>query len=99
MTVAGIMRFAPGDAVRVREDWPERRGPAHIRTPYYVRGARGTVVRHLGDFPNPEDLAFGRPAEKRPLYHVAFDRRTIWNEPDSDDTLLIEIFGHWLEKP
>ena len=38
-------------------------GPVHIRTPHYVRGVMGEVVRHLGDFPNPEDLAFARPAE------------------------------------
>jgi len=26
------MNFSPGDAVLVKNDWPERRGPAHIRT-------------------------------------------------------------------
>ena len=31
-------RFAPGAQVRVKDDWPETRGPCHIRTPYYVRG-------------------------------------------------------------
>ena len=49
------------------------RGPCHIRTPHYLRGRSGTVVRHLGDFPNPEDLAFARPAPRLPLYHVAFE--------------------------
>ena len=51
--------------VRVKDDWPETRGPVHIRTPHYVRGMQGTVVRQLGAFPNPEDLAFARPAAKR----------------------------------
>ena len=37
--------FAPGASVRVRDDWPETRGPAHIRTPHYLRGMHGTVVR------------------------------------------------------
>ena len=36
-------------------------------------GTTGRVVRHLGDFRNPEDLAFARPAATLPLYHVAFD--------------------------
>ena len=54
--------FPAGAAVRVKDDWPETRGPVHIRTPHYVRGQKGTIVRHLGDFPNPEDLAFARPA-------------------------------------
>jgi nitrile hydratase len=91
--------FANGDTVRVRDDWPETRGPVHIRTPYYVRGMQGTVVRHLGDFPNPEDLAFGRPADRRPLYHVRFQKGAIWPERKPDDELLVEIFEHWLERP
>lgn len=93
------MSFASGDFVRVKDDWPERRGPAHIRTPHYVRGVEGEVVRHLGDFPNPEDLAFGRAAEARPLYHVRFKKGAIWPDAPHDDELLVEIFGHWLEKP
>ena len=51
MTATG---FPAGTRVRVRDDWPETRGPCHIRTPHYLRGMMGTVVRHLGDFPNPE---------------------------------------------
>jgi len=89
--------FAPGAVVRVKDAWPEAAGPAHIRTPYYVRGAVGEVVRHLGDFPNPEDLAFGRPAERRPLYHVRLRKAVLWAEPLADDEVLVEIFGHWLE--
>ena len=62
------MSFSPGESSGVRDDWPEARGPAHIRTPHYLRGRNGTVVRRLGAFPNPEDLAFGRPADAaRPL--------------------------------
>jgi nitrile hydratase len=93
------MMFAAGDVVRVKDEWPEATGPVHIRTPYYVRGVTGEVVRHLGDFPNPEDLAFARAAERRPLYHVRFRKGAIWSEAKPDDELLIEIFGHWLERP
>jgi len=89
--------FAPGARVRVKDAWPERQAPAHIRTPWYVRGVEGEVVRHLGDFANPEDLAFVRPAEKKPLYHVRFRRDEIWPGKQPHDELLIEIFGHWLE--
>jgi nitrile hydratase len=88
--------FAPGTQVRVREDWPETRGPCHIRTPHYVRGHTGTVVRPLGAFRNPEDLAFARPTEARPLYHVAFARRDIWPD-EADGEIVVEIFDHWLE--
>jgi nitrile hydratase len=83
--------------VRVKDDWPETRGRVHIRTPHYLRGMRGTVVRSFGDFANPEDLAFGRPATKRALYHVAFDQPSVWQEGKPGDELLVEIYEHWLE--
>lgn len=89
--------LAAGEAVRVKDEWPEMAGPVHIRTPYYVRGLVGEIVRHLGDFPNPEDLAFARPAETCPLYHVRFRKGSIWPEAKPNDEVLIEIFGHWLE--
>ncbi len=91
--------LAPGTRIRVRDDWPELRGPAHVRTPHYLRGREGRVVRLLGRFPNSEDLAFARPAPRLPLYHVAFPPQAIW--PDAaqppDDELLVELFGPWLE--
>ena len=92
-----MVAFAPGSRVRVRNDWPETRGPAHIRTPHYVRGAQGIVVRALGIFKNPEDLAFARPAAPRALYHVRFDPAPIWHEGHAGDDLLVEIFEQWLE--
>jgi hypothetical protein len=91
-------RFAPGARVRVKDDWPETRGPCHIRTPYYVRGRMGQIVRPLGAFPNPEDLAFARPASRRQLYHVLFEQPPIWNEGKAGDTVMVEIFEHWLEE-
>lgn len=90
------MNLAPGARVRVKDDWPETRGPCHIRTPHYVRGRLGTVSRHLGAFPNPEDIAFGRPASLRALYHVAFSAGEIWPDAAGDD-ILIELYEHWLE--
>jgi hypothetical protein len=89
--------FAAGTSVRVRNDWPETRGPVHIRTPHYLRGMQGTVVRQLGMFPNPEDLAFARPAGNRTLYHVAFAQPSVWQEGHDGDELLVELYEHWLE--
>ena len=91
------MNFAPGTRVRVKNDWPETRGPCHIRTPWYLRGEQGTVVRHLGDFANPEDLAFARPAATLPLYHVRFDQPSLWHEGRAGDEVVVEIFSKWLE--
>jgi nitrile hydratase len=89
--------LAPGAAVRVKHDWPETRGPVHIRTPHYLRGMRGTVVRRLGAFANPEDLAFARPAADLALYHVAFELPAVWQEGSAGDELLVEIYEPWLE--
>jgi nitrile hydratase subunit beta len=91
------MSFAAGTRVRVRRDFPERRGPCHIRTPHYLRGLDGVIERPLGAWPNPEDLAFGRPAARVPLYHVRFDQPPLFGEGAAGDTLLVEIFEHWLE--
>jgi nitrile hydratase len=93
------MSFAQGEVVRVKDDWPETRGPVHIRTPHYLRGHKGRVLRYLGDYPNPEDLAFARPAEKRSLYHVAFPMNEIWPEAPPDDEIVVELYQHWLEHP
>ena len=90
-------RFAPGATVRVKDDWPETRGPCHIRTPHYIRGRTGTVVRPLGAFANPEDLAFARPAGTRALYHVRFEQTAPWHEGRAGDALVVELYEHWLE--
>lgn len=91
--------FTVGETVRVKNDWPEAAGPVHIRTPHYVRGVEGEVICRLGSFPNPEDLAFRRPAAQQDLYHVRFKQSAIWPNSKPDDEVLIEIFGHWLERP
>ena len=90
-------RFAPGSKVVVKNDWPEQRGPCHIRTPHYLRGRPGKVERVLGAFRNPEDLAFARPAETRVLYHVLFDQPGLFPDGRPTDHLLVEVFEHWLE--
>jgi nitrile hydratase len=92
------MRFMAGSAVRVKRDFPETRGPCHIRTPHYLRGRGGVVERPLGSYPNPEDLAFARPAAHVPLYHVRFDQPALFGEGAKGDSLLVELFEHWLEE-
>ena len=89
-------RFAIGDRVRVRRQYP----PGHVRTPHYCRGHSGVIERLCGAFPNPEELAYhrdGLPAQ--PLYRVRFVSRELW--PDhaggARDVVEIEIYQHWLE--
>jgi nitrile hydratase len=89
--------FTPGDRVRVRRAYP----PGHLRTPWYIRGQSGVVERVLGDFPNPEERAYGRPGlPEQTLYRVRFLQREVWPDYSGapDDTVDIEIFEHWLER-
>ena len=85
----------PVHKVRVKTMMP----PGHVRAPAYLRGKTGVVERALGDFNNPEQLAYGLEAEKQPLYRVRFTMEEVWG-PAAErptDTLDAEIFAHWLE--
>lgn len=91
--------LAPGTRVRVRDARPEVLAPMHLRTPHYLRGREGTILRHLGRFPNPEAIAFARPGELRDLYHVLFAQPPIWQEGEVGDEIMVELYEHWLEAP
>ncbi len=88
--------FEPGEAVRVREDYP----PGHIRTPVFIRGKYGVITRNFGEFDNPEITTYELEGPQKTLYEVRFRQVDVW--PDyagSDtDTLDIDIYEHWLEK-
>ncbi|MFC0408837.1 SH3-like domain-containing protein [Roseomonas elaeocarpi] len=86
-----------GQAVRVRDRWPEAEGPAHVRTPHYLRGRQGRVESFLGRFADPGELAFGRPAPRRALYHVSFAQPPLFEGGAAGDSVVVEIFEHWLE--
>ncbi len=85
-----------GERVRVK-CWSPR--GFHVRAPGYLRGKTGVVERRLGAFANPEQLAYGLPAEKIELLRVRFTMREIWGDAaeSPDDTVDAEIFAHWLE--
>ena len=88
----------PGTRVRVRDDWPEARGPCHVRTPHYLRGHTVTIIRELGTFPDPGDGAFGRPAARRRLFHVTAPLATVWPEAEGGNaSCVVEIYDNWLE--
>jgi hypothetical protein len=87
--------FEPGEAVRVREDFP----PGHIRTPVFIRGKRGVITRDFGEFDNPEITTYELEGPQKTLYEVRFRQTDVW--PDyagsHSDTLDVDIFEHWLE--
>lgn len=90
-------RFSVGDAVSVRTESP----PGHVRTPWFIRGASGVVDQIVGDFPNPEELAYGRPGLPAvTLYRVRFRQSDVWDDYAGGpaDTTIVDIYDHWLEK-
>ena len=89
--------LSPGDRVRVREDYP----PGHIRTPVYVRGREGVVVREFGHFRNPETLAIGKDGlPTKALFEIQFRQKDLWPAyaGANRDTLHIDLYEHWLIK-
>jgi hypothetical protein len=95
-TPAPDRRFNVGDRVAIKRAFP----PGHRRTPCYIRGKTGVIERVCGEFPNPEELAYGFDGEpKKVLYRVRFAQKEVWPEyrgPDRD-VIEMEIFEHWLE--
>jgi nitrile hydratase len=72
-----------------------------VRTPWFVRGRTGVVSRVLGEYSNPEELAYGRDGQPRlALYEVRFRQRDLW--PDyagaDRDTVDVDVYEHWLER-
>ena len=97
---------AIGETVRVSAGLP----PGHVRTPLFLRSRTGVVIRHFGDFPNPERLAYGLSGlPKLHLYQVLFRMDETWkNEVGKDgvkdgvyasgDTVCADIYETWLER-
>jgi nitrile hydratase subunit beta len=89
-------RFAPGDAVQVRDI--EKEG--HVCTPDYTKGKPGWIAEVLGTFPNPESLAYGGDGlPEKPLYKVGFRQTDLWGGYDGspEDILFVDIYEHWLK--
>ncbi|OHC83789.1 MAG: hypothetical protein A3G73_07270 [Rhodospirillales bacterium RIFCSPLOWO2_12_FULL_67_15] len=90
-------RLAPGACVRVRAAFP----PGHVRTPYFLRGHEGVIDSLAGEFPNPEELAYGRTGmPRRALYRVVFRQPDLWPgyAGAAADTVIADIFEHWLDE-
>lgn len=81
--------------VRVKNAMP----PGHVRTPAYLRGKIGTIERQLGNFGNPEELAYRHAGTPTALMRVRFTMAEVWGTraEHPDDTLDAEIYAHWLE--
>jgi nitrile hydratase subunit beta len=89
-------KFGPGDHVRVRLKGQH----GHVRTPGYARGKTGRIERLLGEFKNPESLAYGESGlPEKPLYKVGFRQTDLWDRyaGRAQDVLYVDLYEHWLE--
>jgi nitrile hydratase len=96
MPAEAAAAYAPGDRVRI----VDLGKPGHVRTPAYARGKVGVIDHCCGRFENPEERAYGRLGRERiPLYRVRLMQRDLWADYDGadDDSLVLEIYDHWLQ--
>jgi nitrile hydratase len=93
---AWSVALVDGDRVRVRDDYP----PGHVRTPVYVRGKVGRVMRCFGAFTNPELKAYRLTGAKQELYQVRFLQKDLWPDYQGSDrdSVDLDLYRHWLEK-
>jgi len=89
------MTFRVGDQVRVSY----RSHDGHHRTPGYLKGMRGTVLRVHATFTDPETRAYGESGlPERRLYLVDFAAREVWYPNAVDGRIFADVFEHWLEE-
>lgn len=91
------MSYRPGQRVRVAS----RPHAGHHRTPGYLKGKVGEVVRVHAAFTNPETRAYGAEGlPKLTLCQVAFRQRDVWPAYGGQDRdrIYADVFEHWLEE-
>jgi len=87
-------RFAPGDAVVVRNAHP----PGHTRAPRYVRGRVGTVVRDHGVMVFPDAHAHGLGKRPQHCWSVRFEARELWgDEAPARDAVHVDLWDDHLD--
>lgn len=82
-------RLAPGDIVRVSNDYPAY----HTRVPRYVRGCVGRVMIDHGIFDFPDTKAQDAGACPQHCYSVEFTASEIWGaDGDPTSTLAVDLW-------
>jgi hypothetical protein len=96
MSAEAARGYALGERVRIIDLGQ----PGHVRTPHYARNKVGVIDYCCGIFDNPENRAYGRVGRERiPLYRVRLKQSELWPdyEGPEDDSLVLEIYHHWLQ--
>jgi nitrile hydratase len=90
-TSSALPRYQTGDRVRAVNRHPV----AHTRSPRYVRGRRGVIVRHCAVEPLPE-LAAEQICEPQHVYCVRFEAAELWGTT-TRDAVYLELWEQYLE--
>ena len=88
--------YSDGASVRVLTGSPAN----HFRTPAYIQGYVGIIDALCGVYPNPESLAHGGDGlPRQPLYRIRLRQTELWPDyaGNTSDTLLVDVYQHWLE--
>lgn len=90
------MTFHHGDRVRAIVENPS----GHTRLPAYLRGRVGRVIRFLGTYRFPGELAVGKTdGVPRELYTVQFEASELWGvDAMPGATVTADLFETYLRK-
>jgi len=86
-------RFAVGDRVTVRNDFPEGR---HVRAPGYVRGRTGKLIRKGHMIPFPGQACFRDPAPRERTWLVQFERADLWPDSPERGAITVDLWDSYL---
>ena len=84
-------RYQAGDLVRAVNRHPA----AHTRSPRYVRGRCGVIIRHCGAEPLPELAAENRCVPQH-VYCVRFEAAELWGT-SARDAIYLDLWEEYLE--
>lgn len=102
-----ITAFQVGDKIQIKTEKTRTRWRRpHLRTPGYVFGLEGKIVKVLGEFADPFLLAFRGEGPKQTLYSVEIPLKNIKDsitgnaageDGGENDSVLLDIYGSWIE--
>jgi nitrile hydratase len=87
------MIFAPGQRVRTRLGGTD----GHTRLPVYARGRVGTVHRHRGDYPLPDELVAQGHSNPQALYSICFEARDLWGDDAGKHRVYLDLYQSYLQ--
>lgn len=85
--------FSVGDKVIVRTKFSD----GHVRTPSYVTGKVGTLVRKGRRLPFPGQAGHMEPYQLERTWLVEFDCSTIWDEGTDSGTITVDLWESYFE--